>query len=128
MKRILAIDDQPDVTAIIEDSFSSKDYEVTTASSGAEALSIIENGYRGFIFLDISMPEMDGWETLKKMVERNLIEGNVIAMLTSTSTPGPRGAELSQYVVEYVKKPIEPQRLLEIVETYIDFCSSQKVN
>lgn len=63
MKTVLAVDDEPDILALIEKVLKREGYEVLTASSGAKAISLIKTGKSiDLILLDVMMPNIDGFE------------------------------------------------------------------
>ena len=51
-----------------------ENYEVITVESGSECLKRLEDGFEGIIFMDILMPVMDGWDTIKEIVDRGFIK------------------------------------------------------
>lgn len=65
--KILVVDDESDALDLFKDLFTKKGYEVECASSGMEALSLVEKSAIDVVFLDIKMPVMDGLETLAKL-------------------------------------------------------------
>ena len=58
---------------------------------------------------------MDGWATIRAMVQEGLHEGNLICMLTASEDPAGAGEGLQEYVYNYLPKPFERKRLLEVV-------------
>lgn len=63
MKTILAVDDEPDILALIEKVLKREGFEVLTASNGAKAISLIKAGKNiDLILLDVMMPNIDGFE------------------------------------------------------------------
>jgi len=64
-RRILVVDDQPEILDITATVLSSAGYEVATVRSGGEALTQVGRETFDLVLLDINMPEMDGWETLR---------------------------------------------------------------
>jgi CheY-like chemotaxis protein len=66
-KKILVVDDEPDFIKMIKMRLEDKDYDVLTASTGAEALGMIKKHKPAAVLLDILMPGMDGIEVLKKI-------------------------------------------------------------
>jgi CheY-like chemotaxis protein len=69
--KALVVDDNSDNLAIAEQLLSFYGAEVQTAHSGEEALQALENLNPTFILLDLTMPGLDGWQTLKKIRARS---------------------------------------------------------
>ncbi len=69
MKAILIVDDEKNLLKLYEKEFTDEGYRVTTASSGVEALQKIERESFDLVVLDIRMPDLNGVETLKKIME-----------------------------------------------------------
>jgi len=66
-KRILVVDDDPDVAAMIERLLVDRGFRASRASNGAEALAAIKSDPPALVLLDIDMPEMNGWDFLEKL-------------------------------------------------------------
>jgi len=82
-EKILVIDDEPSIRKYLQTLLEVDGFEVETVSSGKEALSKVKGGERpDFIILDVLMPEMNGLETLKELmqIDRSL---NVIMLSCS---------------------------------------------
>jgi len=73
------------------------------------------------ILMDIMMPELDGWDTISAIEDEGLHGGNVICMLTALNDPGPKPEKLTEYVMDYVRKPFTSEELLETVAEYIEY-------
>jgi DNA-binding response OmpR family regulator len=69
MKTILIVDDEKNLLKLYEKEFTEEGYHVITASSGSEALQKIQQGPPDLVILDIRMPELNGVDTLKKIME-----------------------------------------------------------
>ena len=69
MKRLLIVDDEKNILKLYEKEFREEGYEVTTASSGLEALQRLAEIPVDLVILDIRMPGLNGLETLKKRME-----------------------------------------------------------
>jgi len=70
MNKLLFVDDAPEILSAIKRSFFDTDYEVTTAKSGAEALSIMESEEINLIVSDLRMPDMDGYQLLSVVKQK----------------------------------------------------------
>ena len=67
VKKILVVDDEENIRKLIETRLKANQYNVITASNGAEALEKAESEAPDLILLDIMMPELDGLEVLRKL-------------------------------------------------------------
>jgi two-component system response regulator MprA len=61
MRRVLVVDDEPQVRATVREALALEGYDVTEASNGAEALALLQTAQPEAIVLDLWMPVMDGW-------------------------------------------------------------------
>ena len=69
MKTILIVDDEKNLLKLYEKEFTEEGYRVITANSGSEALQKIQNDPFDLVILDIRMPDFNGVDTLKKIME-----------------------------------------------------------
>jgi CheY-like chemotaxis protein len=81
-ERILVVDDELDVRNLLEDFFTSREYEVVTATTGEEALKLAEREEPKVILLDAFMPGIDGLETCKTLKTREKTRGIPVIMMT----------------------------------------------
>lgn len=120
MKRIAVVEDNPDnrmlVRAILEDH-----YEVTEYETGHDALAGLKQEAPDLILLDISLPEMDGTELLRKLREDAAFRDLPMIALTAHAMAGDREAFLAAGFNEYIMKPIvDEQVLLGTIEQLLD--------
>jgi len=109
---LMIVDDNKMIRESVRILFLNEGMEIVTADGGKECLRQLETGFRGIILMDIMMPGMDGWDTIREIVERGLYEGNVILMLTGKSEPDYKMDGLQEYVTDYVTKPFDPRALV----------------
>jgi two-component system response regulator (stage 0 sporulation protein F) len=115
MARLLIVDDEVDVREFAANFFRKRKIEVTTASSGEEALDLIEKQKPDLVLLDIKMNGMDGIETLGRIKEKN--KGVNVIMVTGKK-PEKEGAfdKCRQLgALDYIHKPLELDELERIV-------------
>ena len=113
----MVVDDETDILASIRALFEKQNYEVTTVESGEECIQELENGFKGVILMDIMMPNMDGWDTIKKIVNRGLIKNVAINIITGKGTKDHQKlGELGSYVYDYLTKPIDINQLIDSVK------------
>jgi CheY-like chemotaxis protein len=115
--KIMVVDDETDILTSIRALFEKQNYEVTTVESGEECIQELENGFKGVILMDIMMPNMDGWDTIKKIVNRGLIKNVAINIITGKGTKDHQKlGELGSYIYDYLTKPIDINQLIESVK------------
>ena len=118
-KNILLVDDD-DISLCMAESMLEEDYNVITAESGKKALELMYNNFiPDLIFLDIFMPEMDGWETFHRVRAVGFLHNVPIVFLTSLD-----GIEDKKYAqklgaADYITKPLDRDVLLECIETVL---------
>ena len=114
--KIMVVDDEIDILTSLRAIFEKQKYDVTTVENGEECLRQLEKGFRGIILMDIMMPNMDGWDTIREIVKRGLIGGVVIEIITGKGTKDHQKlGELGSYVYDYLAKPIDIKKLIDSV-------------
>lgn len=116
--KVMLVDDEEMIRESVELFFQSEGITILTAASGDECLDYLENGFRGVILMDVMMPDMNGWDTIRKIVEGDLYEGNIIVMLTALDAPDNKMDGIQEYVTDYLTKPFNPDELMEILQYY----------
>ncbi|MDR0709312.1 MAG: response regulator [Spirochaetaceae bacterium] len=117
--RILIIDDDADFLEMTE-SFLEDQYEVSLALSGSRALELLAGDYTpDLILLDVSMPGMDGYETLRRINALDHTAGIPVMFLTGINETAAelRGLELG--AVDYITKPFVKEILLKRLELHL---------
>ena len=120
-KQVMIVDDDPSIRATVEIVLNTKGHSICVVESGEKCLDKLREGFRGLILMDVMMPEMDGWDTISAIENEGLHGGNVICMLTAVHDPGPELEKLTEYVMDYVRKPFTSEELLEAVDEYIEY-------
>ena len=110
-KRLMIVDDNPDLLYTVERIFQEDDIDVITVNCGDECLKEVEKGFHGLILLDIMMEDKSGWEVIRELDENGMAKDTVIAMLTAKNSPDERRSELQRYVVDYIRKPFTRDEL-----------------
>lgn len=123
--KVLLVDDEEVIRDSVRMFFKSMGIDILTAESGEECLDYLEDGFRGLIFMDIMMPEMDGWETIRQIVRQDLYEGNIIVMLSALDAPRNNTEGINEYITDYLTKPFSPAEMIEILQHYMNFHQSR---
>ena len=121
MPRVMVVDDEYKIRDILFELLDNEGIDVVTASGGTECLRLLRDGFLGVILMDIMMPGMDGWDTIREIREAGLLEGNIIAMLTALYEPDEKMDGLQEVVIDYIVKPFEPDQLIDTVRKYFSF-------
>ena len=120
-RRIMVVDDDVFILEVMEELLRPEGIEVVAAESGDACIAELEKGFRGVILMDIMMPKKDGWETIEEMIDRNLMEGNVVAMLTARDVPDGELEQMKEHVIDYITKPFEADEIVAIVKGYLEY-------
>ncbi|MBG9386551.1 adenylate/guanylate cyclase domain-containing protein [Caenimonas aquaedulcis] len=124
--RILVVDDTPDnlflMSALLDDR-----YEVQTAGSGAEALAIaLSDAPPALILLDIMMPEMDGYEVLRRLRKDAATASIPVIFLTALTSIEEEQFGLDLGAVDYITKPVSPPIVLARVQSHLERSASSQ--
>lgn len=125
-KKIMVVDDELDILTSLRTVFEHHKYEVITVNSGFECIKELEKGFKGVILMDIMMPEMDGWDTIREIVKRELIKDVAIEIITGKGTKNHQNmSELGSYVYDYLAKPLDINELISSIEKCNIFLASR---
>lgn len=125
-KKVLAVDDSSDILDVVKDMLTPHSYEVSTAQNGAEALSKYVSIKPDLVTLDVSMPVMNGVETLSKILK---IDNNArVIMLTALEDEGLLKQCLSKGAIGYITKPFSEKDLLYTVTRVFSLDYNKYVN
>ncbi|MGE0738089.1 HD domain-containing phosphohydrolase [Sulfurimonas sp.] len=119
-KTILVVDDAPDNLMLLSNLLKQK-YKVKVANSGEKALKVISSDQRpDLILLDILMPHMDGYETLRRIKEDEATRDIPIIFLTALSDAEDEKHGLGLGASDYVTKPISPAIMMARIKTQLE--------
>ncbi len=118
MKKILVIDDELPIRKLLYDALTGKGYQVSSVSSGEEAIALLKKEKPDLIILDIAMPGMNGIETLKEI--RSFDNKVHVVMMSGVAT-----AEMEQKAREigvshFLFKGLAVDRFLKKVTKLLD--------
>jgi DNA-binding response OmpR family regulator len=112
-KKILAVDDEPNILLSLEYILEREGYDVHVAHDGEEALEVAERVHPDLILLDVAMPRRDGYEVCRLLRQRGDLSGVRVLMLTAKGQPLERKKGLEVGADVYVTKPFSADDLLE---------------
>ena len=115
-KRLLLIDDDPNLILLVKDYLEFRGYEVITAENGREALDVLETDVPDMIVCDVMMPEMDGYDFVSNVRENERTSWIPVLFLSAKGQPQDRVKGLNVGADVYMVKPFEPEELVAQVE------------
>lgn len=107
--KVLVVDDDSNICDLIEIYLQKEGYKVYKAYNGKEAIKVFQDKIVDLIVLDIMMPEMDGYETLREIRKTS---GVPVVMLTAKGETFDRVLGLELGADDYIVKPFEPKELV----------------
>jgi two-component system, OmpR family, alkaline phosphatase synthesis response regulator PhoP len=118
-KKILLVDDEPDILEFVKYNLEKEGYEVLTALSGLEAIEIAESEIPALIVVDVMMPGMDGVETCVRLRENKKLDDTIITFLTARNEDFTQIAGFDAGADDYITKPIKPRVLVSRIKALL---------
>ena len=119
-KKIMIVDDDPDILISIRKIFEREGYEVYTVDSGMDCIKELERGFSGIVLMDIMMPFMDGWDTIEEIKNKGLTKNVVISILTAKGTANHEKLRgLQPYIYDYIAKPFDVKQLISNINNIV---------
>lgn len=112
-KRILIVDDEPYIIRSLGFVLKRAGFEVYEARNGAQALEIVQQHQPDLAFLDIMMPQMDGFEVCRRIRASKGTADIPVIMLTAKTQEGDRERALEAGANEYMTKPFSPTQAVK---------------
>ena len=115
-KRILIIDDEPQLRKVIQLILDLEGYKTLTANGGAEGLQVLARQPVDLVILDLVMPEVDGWEVLRQLKSQGKADATPVMLLTGKDQPIDKMLGWKVFgVTDYITKPFDKSDFLERV-------------
>lgn len=92
------------------------DVAITYATNGAEGLEAIKNGQGEMVFLDLTMPVMDGYEVLEAIRQEN--HKCIVIVISGDIQPDARQRVLGLGALEFIRKPVNKELLTDVLERF----------
>src|SRR4051794_26172479 len=109
--RILVVDDEPDITALVAYHLAKAGYRVSTAANGPEALKAAREERPDVVVLDLMLPGVSGYDVLAELRRRDETKDVGVILLTARREETDRIRGLSLGADDYLTKPFSPQEL-----------------
>lgn len=117
--RILVVEDESDIAALVAYQLAHAGYQVRTATSGREALKAIELDPPDLVVLDLMLPEIGGTEILKTLRSRKETRSTPVIILTARGDEADRLKGFELGADDYIGKPFSPRELVMRVKAVL---------
>jgi len=119
LKRLLVVDDEPNLLRAVEAVLRGEGFEITTARSGREALVAVAQSLPDLIVSDVRMPGMDGFQLARKLRASTHSALVPIVFLTAKDETEDRIEGFQSGVDVYLTKPFEPDELVVVIKSVL---------
>jgi DNA-binding response OmpR family regulator len=119
MKKILIVDDEPNIVMSLEYIFKKENFEVFIARDGSEALEIAELNVPDIILLDIMMPNVDGYQVLRFLKESVKLRDIKVVFLSAKNKLSDIELGLQLGADKYISKPFSTKKLVNEVKALV---------
>ena len=111
-ERVLVVDDEPDIVALVAYHLAKSGYSVSTATSGPDGLALARRDKPALIVLDLMLPGLSGLEVMQQLRSDKGTAGIAVLMLTARREESDRIEGLTLGADDYLTKPFSPQELV----------------
>ena len=118
-RRVLVVDDKLENRSVIVDMLESLGFEMTEATNGQEGLQAAANGKFDLIITDLVMPELDGWEMIRRLRRLPALKGVTILASSASVFDLDQHKSLDAGADDFVPKPLEMDRLFQKIAQHL---------
>lgn len=119
MSKVLIAEDNPVNRELLRELLETRGHSVTEACDGQEALERIEESRPDILFLDLDMPVLDGFATVRRIRENPATAALTVLAVTAYAMQGDREKVLTSGFDGYLSKPIQSRLLFEEMERFL---------
>ena len=116
---VLLVDDQPANLEVLSKLLSDQGYRVRAVTSGARALEAARLLPPECILLDVAMPEMDGFETMREIRKIPSLKNLPIIAVTAKAMKGDREKCIEAGAWDYLSKPVDTEQMLAVLRAWL---------
>ena len=119
VERILVVDDEPDIVALVTYHLARAGFRVSTAATGAAALDAVRDERPTLVVLDLMLPALSGYEVMEAIRADALVADTPVLMLTARKEESDRVRGLAVGADDYLTKPFSPAELVLRVQAIL---------
>ena len=127
-KKILIVDDEPDIIEFLKYNLEKNNYNVDSALNGEECLNKMQNFHPDLVILDIMMPKLNGIETCEKIRLNPHFQDVVVVFLSAISENFSQIACYDAGGDDFISKPIQPKLLIKKKHAILQLRSGKSLN
>ena len=120
MKKILLVDDEPNIIMSLEYTFKKNNFQVFIARDGQEALDILKTEQPDLIILDIMMPNVDGYATIEEVRKDEKLNNCKVIFLSAKNKESDIEKAMNLGANAYMTKPFSIKKLVEQVNYLLE--------
>ncbi len=121
MKKILLVDDEPNIIMALEYALRKNDYDIFIARDGEEAITLLKELKPDLIVLDIMMPKVDGYEVLTFLKDHKEFQNKIQSIIISAKQ---KDSDIEKAMnlgaKDYIKKPFSIKKLVNIINKLLN--------
>lgn len=117
MKRVLVVDDEPDIALICRLTLTLAGFEVEERGNGEDALSYLATETPDVVLLDLRLPDLSGWEVLDRLRDGGRLPDLSVILFSAHASAAQSAVEAG--CVSFISKPFTPDELVNEVEAAI---------
>ncbi len=118
MKKVLIVDDEPNIVMSLEYILKKNNYEVFIARNGKEAIESISQNHPDLVLLDLMMPEIDGYETIEWIKNQEEFQDLVIIVISAKNKANDIEKALHLGANLFVPKPFSVKKLVDEINQF----------
>jgi DNA-binding NtrC family response regulator len=116
---ILLVDDDPSSLAILHENLNGRGYRIFISRSGQDALKLVRRAHPLVVLLDVMMPEMDGYETCRRLKADPETAGTAVIFLSALEETRDKVRGLEVGAVDFITKPFQSEEVVARVNTHV---------
>ncbi len=117
----MIVDDDEHIRLTVKEVLESEGLEVVSADGAVACIRELEKGFTGIVLMDIMMPDYDGWDAIRMIINTGKYKNIIIAMLTAMDKPDKKMQGLQEYVTDYITKPFDSDELVRVIKDYLTY-------
>ncbi|MBN9388083.1 MAG: response regulator [Chloroflexi bacterium] len=117
--RVLVVEDSEDIRTLLEELLEAEGYNLVFATNGEEGLEKAKREHPDIILMDLSLPGMDGWETVYRLRQLAEFKTTPVIALTAHATRKDEERALAAGCTGYISKPFDMENLLNYIASFV---------